>query len=194
MGRDPSGRVSEGKANAFIKWIALNKPNIEMLLNTQGPSASLPDHPAYYPPKGKPPKNKIKNPNGPGRGWEADDGGVWVWNPNAHRSTEGDWVAQYPGGGHKHPSKDGGLIDHSVPIIEYEPFVHPFYNVGVTYAPGDIDLEVFGKTFIAAAIFAGIGVLIADDISIIGVADDFLIPILIYMLQVVTQQPSLAGA
>lgn len=68
-----------------------------------------PDHPSYVPPK-KYKGGKVKNPNGPGRGWPAEDGGVWVYSPKMH-GGEG-WTVQYPGGGHSHAYPGGGVRNH----------------------------------------------------------------------------------
>ncbi|WP_443023792.1 polymorphic toxin type 37 domain-containing protein [Sneathiella sp.] len=57
----------------------------------------------YVPPK-KRPKNadkdgRVPNPNGPGKGWPAADGGVWV--PTGEGAYGGPhWDVQYPGGGY----------------------------------------------------------------------------------------------
>ena len=56
---------------------------------------SPPDHPGYTPPK-KFRGEKVKNPNGPGRGWPAKDGGVWMPSPKMD-GGEG-WIIQYPDG------------------------------------------------------------------------------------------------
>ena len=55
-----------------------------------------PEHPLYVPPK-KGRKNKVKNPNGPGKGWPAKDGGVWIPDNNMHGGS--GWTVQHPGGG-----------------------------------------------------------------------------------------------
>lgn len=58
-----------------------------------------PDHPYFETPK-KGGNRKVKNPNGPGRGWESKDGGVWVPTPRMH-GGEG-WTVQYPKNKRRH--------------------------------------------------------------------------------------------
>lgn len=63
-----------------------------------------PDHPDFESPK-KGGNRKVKNPNGPGKGWLSKDGGVWVPTPRMH-GGEG-WTVQYPSGNHWHAYPDG---------------------------------------------------------------------------------------
>ena len=58
-----------------------------------------PNHPLYKPPKKgvRSVKDRVKNPNGPGKGWPAKDGGVWIPDNNMHGGS--GWTVQYPGGG-----------------------------------------------------------------------------------------------
>ena len=55
----------------------------------------------------------MKNPNGKGWGWLAQDGGVWVYTPGMH-GGEG-WTIQYPKGGHSHAYPGGGIRNHFEP-------------------------------------------------------------------------------
>lgn len=105
-----------------------------------------PDHPDYTPPK-KWDGKKTKNPNGSGKGWPAKDGGVWIPTPNMH-GGEG-WTVQYPGGDHSHAYPGGKVRNH----FEREQSV------------GQSVIMIF-----AGAIFTG--VLIADNITGVGAADD----------------------
>ncbi len=107
---------------------------------------SPPDHPDYTPPK-KGGKTKVKNPNGKGWGWPAKDGGVWVPTPKMH-GGEG-WTVQYPRGGHSHAYPGGGVRNH----FESE------------QPTGESIVMIFGGALITA-------VLIADDATGIGAADD----------------------
>ncbi len=105
---------------------------------------SPPDHPDFEPLKGG--NRKVKNPNGEGKGWLSNDGGVWVWDRNMHGGR--GWVVQYPNGDHDHKYYGGGSRTH------------------------DLSLEpvLIGVGIVATAL------LVFDDVSIYGMADDALIP------------------
>ena len=72
-----------------------------------------PEHPLYVPPK-KGGKNKVKNPNGPGNGWPAKDGGVWIPDNNMHGGS--GWTVQYPGGRHWHAYPGGGTRELEISL------------------------------------------------------------------------------
>ena len=118
------------------------------VVGSYNPKDDPPDHPDYKPPKKG--NQKVKNPNGEGRGWRAKDGGVWVWTPNMHGGD--GWTIQYPGGDHSHAYPGGKVRNH----FEAE------HSVGVS------TIMVF-----AGAVFTGI--LVMDDFTGIGAADDPLI-------------------
>lgn len=90
---------------------------------------------------------KVRNPNGPGWGWPAKDGGVWIPSPKMD-GGEG-WTIQYPGGGHSHAYPGGGVRNH----FELE------------QSTGRSIIMIFSGA--AATIY-----LIANDITGFGVADD----------------------
>ena len=104
-----------------------------------------PDHSDFNPPKKG--TRKVKNPNGQGNGWLAKDGGVWVWTPNMH-GGEG-WTIQYPGGDHSHAYPGGKVRNH--------------------FSSGQSTEDAVIKIFVGAAATA---FLVADDITIAGIADD----------------------
>ena len=128
---DPSGNAAVGHylmrsdrikqaVEAVIKAKTVNNSNTEepyaVLQNQDSPVVSStidknspPDHPNYTPPK-KHKGGKVKNPNGPGWGWPAEDRGVWMPDPDMH-GGEG-WTIQYPGGGHSHAYPGGGVRNH----------------------------------------------------------------------------------
>ena len=89
----------------------------------------------------------MKNPNGPGWGWLAKDGGVWVPNPNMH-GGEG-WDVQYPGGDHGHAYPGGGFRNH--------------FQAEQSTATSVV--MIFGGAVLTAG-------LVIDNITGIGVADD----------------------
>ena len=72
-----------------------------------------PPESGYKPPKkglSKYDKGRVKNPNGPGKGWPAKDGGVWVPDDNMHGGH--GWTVQYPDGSHWHAYPEGGKREH----------------------------------------------------------------------------------
>ena len=79
-----------------------------VIITTIDPSTP-PDHPDYKPPKKWDGKKK-RNPNSPGWGWPAKDGGVWVPTPKMH-GGEG-WTIQYPNGEHNHAYPGGKVRNH----------------------------------------------------------------------------------
>ena len=115
---------------------------------TSNPKKDPPDHPGYTPPKKG--NKKVKNPNGKGTGWEAKDGGVWVWTPGMHGGD--GWTIQYPGGSHSHAYPGGGVRNHFQP----------------EQSPTDAVIMIFVGTVVTIG-------LIADDFTGIGVADNPLI-------------------
>ncbi len=107
-----------------------------------------PDHPDYKPPKRG--SKWVKNPNGKGEyGWLGKDGGVWVWTPNMHGGK--GWTVQYPNGKHKHAYPGGGVRSH--------------YKFQQNPAASTVKILVGGAFTVG---------LIADNITGVGAADDFL--------------------
>ena len=165
MFRDPSGCSYEVtiKATGNSGWYSCTDPNYDVafkngtytastaqksIANTIDYKKNEPDHPDYKPPKGG--GKKVKNPNGKGKGWLGRDGGVWVWTPNMH-GGEG-WTVQYPGGEHKHAYPGGKVRSH--------------YETNQNMATSAI--LVIGGVVVTT-------VLIADNVTGIGVADDSLL-------------------
>ena len=117
-------------------------------ISTIDPNAP-PDHPDYIPPK-KGGGKKVKNPNGPGRGWPSKDGGVWMPDPDMH-GGEG-WTVQYPGGGHSHAYPGGKVRNH--------------------FEAEQSTSDSIIKIFVGLTATAG---LLIDNVTGIGVADDSLL-------------------
>ena len=108
----------------------------------------------YVPPKKNPNPQKVKNPNGPGRGWPANDGGVWV--PDNNMDGGPGWVVQYPGGGHEHHYPDGKVRTHNE---TNNALLRGLLGGGIMIGSG-----------VAIIIIA------VDDLTGIGIADDFALP------------------
>ena len=108
-----------------------------------------PDHPNYIPPK-KGSNEKVKNPNGQGKGWPAKDGGVWIPTPNMH-GGEG-WTVQYPGGKHEH-AYPGGHVRKATK-----------------------ESNPIGGTVLLLLGVAGTIYFVGNDVTGILIADDFCIP------------------
>ncbi len=83
------------------EYVASYKPSKEPI-----DSNNPPDHPNYTPHK-KGNNGKVKNPNGAGKGWLADNGGVWIPTPNMHGGP--GWTIQYPDGSHEHAYPGGKM-------------------------------------------------------------------------------------
>ena len=116
------------------------------------PKQPPPEQSGYKPPKKNKKLNKVNNPNGPGQGWPADDGGVWVPNNQQHGGP--GWTVQYPGGYHEHHYPDGHI----------------------RYAPVNLPNETMGVALIAVGV-VGVTLIVADDASGIGTIDDLAIPV-----------------
>ncbi len=87
------------------------------------PQSPPPPESGYKPPKkglSKNNKGRVKNPNGPGWGWPAKDGGVWV--PDNNMDGDPGWVVEYPDGSHWHAYPEGGTRKHHIsPSTEVSP-------------------------------------------------------------------------
>ncbi len=87
------------------------------------PQSPPPPESGYKPPKkglSKNNKGRVKNPNGPGWGWPAKDGGVWV--PDNNMDGDPGWVVEYPDGRHWHAYPEGGTRKHHIsPYTEVDP-------------------------------------------------------------------------
>ena len=118
-------------------------------VDTQTPP---PPETGYTPPKKNPTPDKVKNPNGSGRGWPAQDGGVWV--PDNTMDGGPGWTVQYPDGSHEHRYPDGHVRKH-----------------------GNARRIVGGAIMLGAGI--AILVIAADDITGAGIANDSALPSLI---------------
>ena len=106
---DPTGcrRVPtlEQRLNALYATVRLLAKGAPVPGATVDPEKP-PTHPDYVPPKHQKGGNqKVKNPNGAGKGWPAKDGGVWVPDDNMHGGA--GWTVQYPDGSHKHAYPSG---------------------------------------------------------------------------------------
>lgn len=112
----------------------------------------------YVPPKKNPNPGKVNNPNGAGKGWPANDGGVWI--PNNKQDGGPGWTVQYPGGRHVHRYPDGHKRSHD--------FANSYSNIANT---------IIGGTII---ISAGIGIIfiMTDDVTGIGTLNDVSLPVL----------------
>ncbi len=145
-----SGLYSSSDSNYYATYengtYYVSESNL-ILSNTTN-NNSEPDHPDYKPPKGG--GRKVKNPNGNGRGWLGHDGGVWVWTPKMHGDP--GWTVQYPNGKHKHAYPGGGVRSH--------------YQTNQNMATSAIMLT-------GGVLFTGL--LIVDNLTGIGVADDALL-------------------
>ena len=87
--------------DATVNEPAIPTPAISCMAD-KAPGKPAPND-GYNPPKRGPGSDgdKVKNPNGPGWGWAADDGGVWVPTGEGSLAHGGPhWDVQYPGGGY----------------------------------------------------------------------------------------------
>ena len=116
------------------------------------PSVPPPPSSGYIPPKKNPNPQKVPNPNGNGKGWPSEGGGVWVPDNKQHGGP--GWTEQFPGGKHKHHYPDGHVREICPEPINLDPLV--------------------GTGLVIAGIIAG-AYIIANDITGIGAADDWLL-------------------
>ena len=130
------------------------KADVEEPINPQEPP---PPESGYLPPKKNPNPGKVKNPNGPGRGWPDNEGGVWI--PDNNQDGGPGWVQQFPGGKHKHRYPNGSVRTHNISTENTEEIVF-----------GGLIMVFSGALII---------ILIADNATGVGVADDTLLPSLI---------------
>ena len=125
-------------------------------INSQEPP---PPESGYVPPKKLRDLKRVRNPNGKGKGWPSDDGGVWIPNNGQHAGP--GWTVQYPGGRHEHRYPSGHARSHKIDSTTNKSFTD----------------YIFGGAIIVGA---GIGILFiaADDVTGIGTIDDVAIPVL----------------
>lgn len=119
------------------------------------PKTPPPPKTGYTPPKkglnyGKN-KGKVRNPNGPGLGWPAKDGGVWV--PDNGMDGGPGWTVQYPNGDHKHVYPDGHVREHF--SMDWDPVI----GIGI------VVISTAGILWVAG-----------NDLTGVGVVDDGLLP------------------
>ena len=112
----------------------------------------------YIPPKKNPNPSKVRNPNGEGKGWPSNNGGVWV--PNNNQDGGPGWTVQFPDGSHEHRYPNGHVRSHK--------FSNSYNNT--------TDVIIGGSTIALAGI--GIIVIMADDVTVIGALDDVSLPVL----------------
>ena len=98
----------------------------------------------------------MSSPHGPGKGWPAQDGGVWIPNNNMHGGA--GWTVQYPDGHHEHVYPDGHRRVHKM-------------------------IRVIAGSAIVIASGAAIFTICVDDSSIIGIVDDALLPAMLEVLR-----------
>ena len=99
---DNNGWIASRKTDADNRFF-IEDDEMPISVNITRPGDYPPDSPNFDPPKGG--NRKVKNPNGPGKGWLDKHGRIWVWTPNMH-GGEG-WTIQYPNGGHHHEYPGG---------------------------------------------------------------------------------------
>ena len=116
------------------------------------PSVPPPPSSGYVPPKKNPNPGKVPNPNGSGKGWPSEGGGVWVPDNKQHGGP--GWTEQFPGGKHKHHYPDGHVREISPEPINLDPLI----GTGLVIA------GIAASTYI-----------IVNDITGVGVADDWLL-------------------
>jgi len=109
----------------------------------------------YQPPKKNPNPEKVKNPNGAGKGWPDNEGGVWVPDNKQHGGP--GWTQQFPDGSHKHRYPDGHVRSH--------------------FSGESNSNAVYGRILIVASTIAIIWV-VGNDISGVGAVDDATLPAL----------------
>ena len=136
----------DNQTNFDNQFHVLTQTIIENPIDKDNP----PDHPDYKSPKNWN-KKKVQNPNGKGRGWPAEDGGVWIPDDLMHGGA--GWVIQYPNGNHSHAYPGGGVRNH-------------------------FQLEQSKTESVVYLIGGGIALLwlIGNDVLGIGASDDGLIP------------------
>ena len=116
------------------------------------PSRPPPPSSGYVPPKKNPTTGKVPNPNGSGKGWPSEGGGVWIPDNKQHGGP--GWTEQFPGGKHKHHYPDGHVREISPDPINLDPLI-------------GTGLVITGT--------AAITYIIINDITGVGVADDWLL-------------------
>ena len=117
----------------------------------------------YVAPKKNPNPKKVKNPNGKGYGWPAQDGGVWI--PDNTMDGGPGWVVQYPNGTHEHRYPNGHVRRHKMIGS----------SIGSTW---EKVVEYTLKGIASIGVFTGIAILVADDLTGVGMADNAYIDIL----------------
>ena len=105
IGGAEAGAAAFGGLGAWLGSLWPSAPNYAPIICHAEKAPGAPgSNEGYAPPKrGLGSKGEmVKNPNGPGRGYLADDGGVWVPTGEGSLAHGGPhWDVQYPGGGHK---------------------------------------------------------------------------------------------
>ena len=154
---DPTGRsfIAIAGLIALVGGIILGYTGSSLVAAEQTPvDPSVPPPPSsgYVPPKKNPNPKKVPNPNGNGKGWPSEGGGVWVPDNKQHGGP--GWTEQFPGGKHKHHYPDGHVRELSPEPINLDPFI--------------------GTGLVMAGIVAG-AYIIANDITGLGVADDWML-------------------
>ncbi len=162
---------SSGNLPTPDQWLGLGrnsklglkiKENVQLSHDqTPGPKVNpkIPPNPesGYQPPKKNPNPKKVRTPGG-SYGWPSKDGGVWIPNNNQHGDP--GWTVELPDGSHEHRYPNGHVRKHK------------FENK-------DID---FGQSVTGGAVAVGAGIAIiiimADDATGVGIADDIALPVL----------------
>ena len=120
----------------------------------------------YVAPKKNPNPRKVRNPNGAGYGWPAQDGGVWI--PDNNMDGGPGWVVQYPGGRHEHRYPDGHRRVHKAAAVNWSKA-----------------LETVGNGILTVGVAVVIAVLVVDNIMPVGASDDVYIEQLAEYLKVI---------
>jgi len=134
--------------------------NFNYSTNKDPINPNIPPNPesGYVPPENNPNPSKVKNPNGAGKGWPSNNGGVWV--PNNRQDGGPGWTVQFPNGSHEHRYPSGHVRKHD--------------SSGQNSNIKDV---IIGGAIIAGA-GAGIIFIMADDVTGVGVIDDATLPAL----------------
>ena len=146
VGMSPSTETKDER-DASFKYMKTSKASTGAT-DKVDPKVPPPPSSGYKPPKKNPTPGKVKNPNGSGKGWPSNDGGVWVPDNTQHGGP--GWVEQFPDGSHRHRYPDGHIR-------------------GITNTNWDF---VLGGALILTATI-GIIWVVANDVTVVGIADDW---------------------
>ena len=155
VGEDPN-TIFRDFSGIIAHWAASQKTDTRGAQTPIKPNEPPPESSGYKPPKKNPNPQKVKNPNGPGRGWPSSDGGVWM--PDNNQDGGPGWTVQYPDGSHNHRYPDGHIRTHTKISINWWAVA----GVGIVIASS-----------------VGIAWVVVNDVSLVGALDDVALPVLI---------------